>query len=185
MSEEVDFVTRMAVVTKLASENPGLGRTALMKHMYLLQTVRSVPLGYRFQLYAYGPYDSTVLDDIGMAEVWQAVKESVVQYPSGFGYEIRAGAKAGDLLEAAKPFLEEHADAIRWVVDNFKSYTAAGLELIGTMVWADREAQRANENRSQDELITLVLEIKPRFSRDQAVQFAGRLRELDVLVATK
>lgn len=183
MSEDYDFIKRMAVVTKLAEMKPGLGRTALMKYMYLLQTVKSVPLGYRFQLYAYGPYDSAVLNDLGIAEAWEAVKEDIVQHPIGYGYEIRPGAKAQQLLDSSKQFLDDHKEAIEWVVQNF-SYTAASLELIGTIVWADREAMRANERRSTEDLIKLVLEIKPRFSKEQAQSIADKLRELHVLVAT-
>jgi len=184
VSGEVDFVTRMAVVTKLAILRPGLGRTALMKCMYLLQTVKGVPLGYRFQLYAYGPYDSTVLDDLGMAEVWGAVTETVVRYPSGYGYEVRPGLGADGLLGKAAPFLDEHAESVDWVVEQFKGYSAAGMELIGTMVWADREYQREGETRDRNELIKLVLEIKPRFSLEQARSIADHLQRLGVLVST-
>ncbi len=183
MNEEVDFVKRMAVVTKLATDNPGIGRTALMKCMYLLQTVKGVPLGYRFQLYAYGPYDSTVLDDLGMAEVWNTVEERVEQYSRGYKYAIFPGTKYGEFLESTAIFLEKHAEAIKWVIDNFKEYTAAGFELLGTMVWADREAQRSQEKWSKDELIRLVLEIKPRFSKDQADQIFEKLKRLGVFVA--
>lgn len=184
MSEGYDFIKRMAVVTKLVKMKPGLGRTTLMKCMYLLQTVKSVPLGYRFQLYAYGPYDPTVLNDLGTAEAWGAVEEKVVMYPSGYGYEIKPSGKAKELLESSKDFLQEHESAIGWVVENFSQYGAAGMELIGTMVWADREAKRANENRSTEDLIKLVLEIKPRFSKDQAQSIADKLKKLGVLVAT-
>lgn len=184
MNEEYDFVKRMAIVTKLAEKKPGLGRTALMKYMYLLQAVRSVRLGYRFQLYAYGPYDSTVLNDLATAEAWDAVEEQVALYPSGYGYEIKLGSKANELLQSSSEFLQKHEKDIAWVIDNFSEYGAAGLELLGTMVWADREAGRANERRSTEDLINLVLEIKPRFSRDQAQRIADKLKKLGVLVAT-
>lgn len=184
MNEEYDFIKRIAVVTKLAKMKPGLGRTALMKYMYLLQTLKSVPLGYRFQLYAYGPYDSTVLNDLGTAEAWGAVEEKVVPNASGYGYDIRPSSKAEELLEISKEFLKEHQEAIKWVIDNFSRYGAAGMELIGTMVWADREAKRANESRNTEDLVKLVLEIKPRFSMEQAQNIADKLKELGVLVAT-
>lgn len=184
MKEIYDFIKRMAVVTKLAQKKPGFGRTALMKYMYLLQTVKSVPLEYRFQLYAYGPYDPTVLNDLGMAEAWGAVEEHLVTYPGGYGYEIRPGSKASDLLEISKEFLQEHQNAIEWVIENFSEYSAPDLELIGTMVWADREAKRANEKRSTEDLIKLVLAIKPRFSEERAQSIAGKLKELAVLEAT-
>jgi hypothetical protein len=54
-----------------------------MKFCYFLQTVRQVPLGYRFTLYSYGPFDADVLSDLGTAENLQGVKASVVQYTEG------------------------------------------------------------------------------------------------------
>jgi hypothetical protein len=42
----------------------GFGRTTLMKCLNFRQTVRRVPLGYYFGLYAYGALDSDVLSDL-------------------------------------------------------------------------------------------------------------------------
>jgi uncharacterized protein YwgA len=57
---------RLGILSELvARSNNKLGRTALMKLAFLLQTVRGVPLGYHFRLYTYGPYDGDVLDDLG------------------------------------------------------------------------------------------------------------------------
>ena len=83
---------RLAVIAKLATLAPAgyLGRTALMKFCYLLQTVRQVPLGYRFTLYSYGPFDSDVLSDLGTA----------VQYLGGYGYRIRKSDRAEATIEA-------------------------------------------------------------------------------------
>jgi len=64
-----------------------VGRTALMKFCIFLQTLRRVPLHYNFSLYSYGPFDSTVLSDLGDAEALGVVRE-VTFYPSGFGYRI-------------------------------------------------------------------------------------------------
>ena len=45
---------RLAVLATLVKRAPQLpGRTAMMKFAYLLQTLRDVPLGYRFRLYTY------------------------------------------------------------------------------------------------------------------------------------
>jgi hypothetical protein len=43
---------RIALITRLVEKVPGLGRTALMKYCYFLQTLRRVPLGYSFTLYS-------------------------------------------------------------------------------------------------------------------------------------
>jgi len=81
---------RLGILAELvARSNNKLGRTALMKLAFLLQTVRGVPLGYNFRLYTYGPYDGDVLDDLGQAEAMKAVESSLVAYSGGYGYEFQ------------------------------------------------------------------------------------------------
>ena len=50
---------RLALIPVLAENAPGgqIGRTALMKFAYFLQTLRSVPLGYRFTLIPFSRVD--------------------------------------------------------------------------------------------------------------------------------
>ena len=61
---------RLALISTLAERTTGkpLGRTALIKLCFFLQTMRSVPLGYHFTLYSYGPFDPDVLADLNSAE---------------------------------------------------------------------------------------------------------------------
>jgi hypothetical protein len=155
-----------------------------MKYAYLLQTVRGVPLGFDFSLYAYGPYDASVLSRISTAERWDAVEERVVHYPSGTGYEIHPGSEIGELFDLAGDFLKPYEGALDWVVEEFRSYTAAGMELIGTMVYADREAAAEKVRRTKAELVDTVLKIKPRFSPEQAEQIYNKLKGLGILIAT-
>ena len=69
---------RLALITVLAARSKGgyMGRTALMKYMYLLQTVRGLPLNYRFTLYSYGPFDADVLVDLSMRNHSKAFPQS-------------------------------------------------------------------------------------------------------------
>ena len=86
---------RLGVLTQLVeSSTTRLGRTALMKLAYLLQTVRRVPLGYDFRLYTYGPYQSDVLNDLGRLETMQAVVSEVVPYPSGRARRARKSSRS-------------------------------------------------------------------------------------------
>ena len=56
---------RLSLIPVLAESHPShhIGRTALMKYMYFLQTLRGVQLGYNFSMYSYGPFDADVLSD--------------------------------------------------------------------------------------------------------------------------
>src|ERR1035441_6613129 len=112
---------RLAVITDLCSRAPGgsFGRTALMKLCYFLQVLKGVPLGYRFTLYSYGPFDSNVLSDLGTAESLGALKSSIEYYSGGYGYRIQK-AELGDMvLRRSADFLEKYRADLDWVISEF------------------------------------------------------------------
>ena len=87
MSTQDRWWFRIGVLTDLvARSRTKLGRTALMKLAFLLQTVEGLPLGYNFRLYTYGPFDEDVLNDLGQAECMQAVVSTMVPFSGGEGY---------------------------------------------------------------------------------------------------
>src|ERR1041384_2648386 len=98
---------RTAVIAYLAEHSPAkwIGRTALMKYCYFLQVLRDVPLGYNFTLYSYGPFDSTVLSDLGNAEALGIIEETPML--TGYGYKIKNVVPDEDLTELAGQFLEQ------------------------------------------------------------------------------
>src|ERR1700756_3287239 len=87
---------RVGTLSLLVVKAPGqrLGRTALMKLLFFLQELESIPLGYDFRLHTYGPYESAVLSDLATATVRGLLKESTVIYPRGYGYAITPGPLA-------------------------------------------------------------------------------------------
>jgi hypothetical protein len=176
---------RLALIPILAkkSANGYMGRTALMKYMYFLQTLRKVPLGYRFTLYSYGPFDSDVLADLGMAEDLGAVESNSVAYPGGYGYEIKPGRTAEWLQKRAAKFLSQYKSDIDWVTENFGRYTSPQLELISTIIYVDREAARNRERVSIETLARRVQEIKPHFRDSQVSSIAEDLRKNKLLQA--
>jgi uncharacterized protein len=167
---------RYATISALA-ERAGqpLGRTAMMKLCYFLQALRGVPLGYHFTLYSYGPFDSTVLDDLAYAKVLEAVNEETILFGNGYGYRISAGPDPRYVQGQAADFLEEHEEDIAWVLREFGDYSAADLELMSTMIFVDREAARKGEPLDIDGLVKRVLSIKPRFQPEQARPLADQL----------
>lgn len=158
---------RIATITRLAEKSSGLGRTALMKYCYFLQTLRRVPLGYAFSLYSYGPFNSDVLADLDATEAVGGVKTNIVYYPGGYGYRI----EPGDRNEAAKrlggEFLEKHEADIDWVLTQFGNLGAGGLELTSTIVYSDREAASRSEKLTSEKLAQRVQDVKPHFRNAQ------------------
>ena len=165
MNAQERWLFRLAVLSDLVQQAPGrLGRTAIMKMAYFLQTVKEVPLEYNFRLYTYGPYDGDVLTDLSHAEAMRAVKSRVVPNPSGYGYEFEPGPKRDELKGLVKAGLALHERAVQWVVSEFSSMTASDLELVSTIVFADREAGQHGKTLSIDDLCRQVSQIKPRFA---------------------
>jgi hypothetical protein len=174
---------RLAVIAKLVALAPSgyLGRTALMKFCYLLQTVRRVPLSYRFTLYSYGPFDSDVLSDLGTAENLEAVQSTLVQYSGGYGYRIKKGDRSEATIEAGIGLLKSHESDIDWVLSEFGSHGSADLELESTIVFVDREAARKVERLTISDLARRVKEVKPHFEQFYIAEKATSLYNKQIL----
>lgn len=175
MTEEL--ARRIAILVRLVEKAPGhsLGRTAAMKLLFFLTALRRVPLGYRFTLYSYGPFDSTVLADIDYAVHLGGLQSTLVSYPSGYGYSIEPGASAHATIALNAGFVTEHEAAIDWVIAEFGHMSAADLELAGTIVYVDQQFARRGP-ADVDTLATEVRDVKPHFARDRILHRIDQLR---------
>lgn len=158
--------TGVAAVAAVAAAAPNgfVGRTALMKCCYLLQTLYQVPLGYRFTLYSYGPFAKEVLTDLAEAEVMGLVEETVVQYPSSYGFQIRCPAGSLGKGEGQDWFSQEYGEKVRAVMQEFGGRTAADLELLSTVVFAYKESAADSVPVCRGHLEEMVAKIKPKFA---------------------
>lgn len=157
---------RLAVLAKLVKRAPQPpGRTALMKFAYLLQAVKKVPLGYRFSLYNYGPYESSVLSDLSQATTLKAIRSRLVTHRTTYGYQYSPHENLEWVCEQADG-VDQYDDAIGWVLDKFGGQTAARLELVSTIVFAERDSRRKNKDVSRATLVHQVKEIKPHFDAE-------------------
>ncbi len=174
-----DFIKRMAVIGKIAQEASTIGHTALMKYLYLLQELKGVPLGYRFQLYLYGPYTTEVLDDLGTAVLWNIVDEQVQIHRDAYGYSYRISPKEGydSLPKEARQFAEQYSEAIQWVVETFHGFNSAELELLTTLIWIIRNM----DIKDRDNLVRIAEELKPHFSSEKISDMIDKIADLDIL----
>ena len=175
---------RLAVLTELVERSPEPGRTAIMKLAYLLQTVKGVPLDYDFRLYTYGPFESDVLDDLGQAVSMRAVESNIVDYPSGSGYVFGPGPESERVKEMCSSELSKYQDDISWVITEFGGQTAGNLELLSTIVFADREAFDRKDRISFEDLCRQVREIKPRFTEEFVRAQVASLADKGLLIST-
>jgi uncharacterized protein YwgA len=145
----MDLLERTSIIGEIARQKQGqLGKTAVMKLLHLLQDGLNVPLGYRFTLYNYGPYDSNVMSDIEFAESLDRV---TVDYQGpDQGYRINAGDKAGVLPNGVKAKLTK-------LMAYFGAMNARELELRSTLLFLSRDFVG-------DQLIERLRDLKPKYS---------------------
>jgi hypothetical protein len=178
------FAQRIPLIAALVRNAPtGFGRTALMKCLYFLQSVRGVPLDYHFRLYTYGPFDADVLTDLSFAERLGAVKSELLHFSGGHRYELGPGASAETMIERARDFLDRYQADIDWVVEVFGSRTALDLENISTLVFTDRSATERGDRITFGELVRKVHEVKPHLAIHAIEQEAHNLKELGLITA--
>jgi uncharacterized protein YwgA len=168
---------RVAILTTLVERSPiPPGRTALMKYAYLLQKVRRVPLGYRFHLYNYGPYDSSVLADVRRAEAMELVNSELVTFTNGgFGYRFSLGRSFPTYKNERGDAIRFYSDDVDWVLKQFGDESASRLELISTIMFAMCDSRRRLD---RPEVIGRVHEIKPHFSTSTIEQTYDEISEV-------
>lgn len=176
---------RLSLIPVLAESHPAhhIGRTALMKYLYFLQTLRGVPLGYNFSMYSYGPFDSDVLADLSTAEAMNLVSSTPITFKGGYGYRIRPAEGASRIKEQARDFLTKHNQDIEWIIREFGNLNSADLELASTVIYVDREFHEIGVIGKTAELIGLVNEIKPHFRREQVEKSFESLNRKGLLVS--
>lgn len=162
----MELLERTAIIGWIARNKSGrLGKTALMKLLHLLQDGLHVPLGYRFTLYNYGPYDSEVMSDIEYAESLGRIK---VQYEGpDQGYRITAGDHIGDVPGHVEPRLRE-------LMSSFGAMNARDLELRSTLLYLSGAF-------SGNSLIDRLRELKPKYSEAEVQTAVNELRQKRLL----
>lgn len=175
---------RLAVITELVKQAPGgFGRTALMKCLFFLKTLRNVPLPYTFTLYTYGPFDADVLDDLRYAESLGAIESTLVAYHGGYGYVLSIGAQAEAIEGRASEFLSQHQESIDWVIGEFGDRSASDLEMASTLVYVDRTVAEKGTSVSTKELAKTVNDVKPHLAAITIEREAQDLKEKGFLKA--
>jgi uncharacterized protein len=178
---------RLAVMAYLVSKATArtLGRTALMKFCYFLQVVKGVPLGYRFTMYSYGPFDSDVLSDLGTAVNLQGITSRIEYNSVGYGYRLEKGDRIEQLEQTSASFLEQHRGSLNWVLEEFGDQSSSDLELESTIVFMDREATRSGKTLAIPDLAQRVRQVKPHFLEKYVIEKVKILKGKDLLGAVK
>lgn len=182
MIARLSLRSRVALLTVLAERVMELSRTGLMALVYLLQTVKQVPFGYRFRFGLYGPYDPQVLTDVALAEAWGALEESFhTTLPNAYGFKIVATKNASDLLGKEREALDASHEAIEWVIQRFGNCNTQELMLCSVLVWIDRELAQLGEPYDLERITDIACRLVPCFSKEGIGDIALRLERAGAL----
>lgn len=156
---------RLAIIVEIAKRNPNVGKTGVMKYLYLLQVVYQVPLAYDFEIYTYGPYCQTVMSDIEYAEFADYIEISSITYPNGMnGYHINVGNNSEQICNANANLLFQYSDSINQIIEFLGEKTAKELELYSTTVFVTLSFKDNCWDGTKKEICQAVRKIKPHFS---------------------
>lgn len=130
-----------------------IGKTIIQKLLLLVET-RS-DLDFDYTLYHYGPYSSQIGEYISLAEILGFIN---VTWNPKKGYFIEPiQPNKGLLLE-----VEDLQNLLKEIVDNYGKFTANELSIIATAIYIKNKFGI----KSPEELINIVLQIKPKNKRD-------------------
>lgn len=161
----MDTINRVVIITELTYRAVNLGKTAIMKSLYLLQTVYGVPLEYDFGIYTYGPYSQTVMSDIELAEYLGNIHVAPIYYANGInGYRINTTEAGREFVSEHHQVVELYNNAINNVITSFSQKSAKDLELYSTVVFVSASFENNGWYETPDEICDTVQRIKPHFS---------------------
>ena len=150
----------LELARRLEDKSPQFGKTVFMKLVYLLQELYSVPLGYRFSLYTYGPYSAEVLADLEYAKLRKQVEVEYLGDPQG-GFRITPSEKSGGSNEQNEP-IADYTDQLDKLVKHFGSFNARELELRTTSIFLWKRI-RPKKPEDVSTLVETVRHLKPHF----------------------
>jgi uncharacterized protein YwgA len=148
-----------------------LGKKAMQKLVYLLQEIGSVPLGYRFNFYTYGPYSSDLSGDLDIVALRDGV--SVSYEAAENSYAICPGSRNESVVQSGIVFLKKHHKGIKETLDLFGRRSAKELELIATVVFLHRHGEPLNRH-----IAPKVKELKPKYDSDTISAAVEEVRSL-------
>lgn len=144
---------RAAVIYGLVDRLPGTGKTQVQKLLYFLQEHFGLPLGCSFYIHQYGPFADEIETTISNLKFMQYI--SVESDPDGYGFHLRSESPPED---AWTGIVQSTTGTLDEVVTHLGRRDASELELLATIHYASRSLES-----SQDELVSFVKSLKPKF----------------------
>lgn len=159
----MNLSNRKNVIIKMLQESPGMGKTAIMKTVFMLQQVKHVDLGCEFSIYTYGPYSADVMEDIDELVSDGLLSSNAYVYKDYIGYKLSATDSGAEAVPSLKG---ETVSALKEILDFVGKKTAKELELYSTIIYVDDWYLKNRKANNMAAIIKKVHELKPHFSEE-------------------
>ena len=153
---------RKSAILNLLQQNPKLGKTAVMKAVFMLQQVKGIELGYDFSIYTYGPYASDVMADIDDLVEEGFISSTMYPYNNYIGYRLEV-TKSGETEISVQP-MDDESQALKDISDFIRGKSAKDLELYSTIIYIANLYTKNAWGVGEKPIVEKVKEIKPHFS---------------------
>ena len=167
------------VILDILNKKPELGKTAIMKMIFILQNVFGMKLGYSFDIYTYGPYAAEVSEELESLIHSDLIDAEAYEYNNSWGYKLEISDKGKSSKGSLSPDDEKK---ISDVLLHFGSKTAKELELDSTIIYTRNRYIRNKWGDIKDEIISEVHEIKPHFSIEKIGEEYDKLKNNGMLI---
>ncbi len=149
------------VIAKLVEMSDGIeGKKVMQKLVYFLQE-RGVPLGFKYQLYFYGPYSHELTYAISDFEAFGIL---LVQPAANNATAYRVGPAANIFTNLNKIFLDRFQPILESVLDTFGKKTSSELELLATIDFIDKSLRGKEEKVNRGRVVELTKKEKAKYS---------------------
>ncbi|OGC87950.1 MAG: hypothetical protein A2142_07585 [candidate division Zixibacteria bacterium RBG_16_48_11] len=161
MQQEERHAVIASILEMLKNQRKYQGKVVLQKLFYFLEEGYGVSLPYQFRFYHYGPYSSELDKDLRVMQMFNIIDIKNDPEETGYTIELKAGAQANEYLQKGKSFLKEHEGQISKVLELFGSETPAMLELLGTVYYVYKDAEKSEATKQS--IVKKVKALKPKF----------------------
>jgi len=172
MPNEIQIATMVELVKQAKRKTQQLGKTQFQKLVYFCQD-RGIPLGYKYEIYHYGPYSFQLSDDMSSLDSLGVL--NVGTDSGGFGFHIELGQFAGK-YELQRRYLL----IMDQVISKLGSNTPAQLEVKATIHFVHR-VMKSRGAASESTVASKVRNLKPQFADTFIHQCFRELRSDNLL----
>jgi len=167
------------IILNILNKKPDLGKTAVMKIIFILQHVFDVNLGYNFDIYTYGPYAAEVTDELEALIYEDFIKADIYTFNNYLGYKLNISEKG----ESSKGTLStDDEQKINKVLLSFGDKKAKELELDSTIIYIRNLHMKNKWGDIKEDIIKDVREIKPHFSNNKIGKAYDNLKNSGMLI---